>query len=1175
MTAGRPGDAPDFPGERPATTTGIDILGDNAASAAARSTSPPDMPKPVAARPRSLLVGLVRFVPALACFAAASLFIHPLTLVLLLAGNALALTAVCAGIGYDMDGRLARSIARRGLSAFVMFALYGVFVGVLLAAPAWWLASGPALPAALAMSAAALVALLALWRLWPAFALPFVWDDAYPRDEGGSWLLASMRRSFAFARHLTGEHDLFFSHGLPAGLAVLVLTLAALAWSAFAAMLPLELRVLLLAAHALVVAPIACLVLATRCVNALLTTASAERRQARTAATEHTADVAAPVRLPPGIGALELGTTLLAAARSGQVDLALAALERGADPNTLPMPGERDQRSALVHAVTLPDLRLLRGLIAKGVDVNDARGGLVALIAATRDSYQGRPDAVMTLLANGADTRVADADGNTALHHAALCGEPIVAALLLDAAAVVDVPNREGLTPLGVACANGNWAIAGFLLERGARPQGERMQPAIHLAATIADDDPAGVKLLLRRKADVDALAALGRTPLMAAALAGHARVAEALIAGGAAVDLSDHHGTTALMEAARSGCVDVIHALGKRKVDPDRVDAHGRSALVIACMSRLGNEDTVRALLALGADRSLAGGDGKRALDHAAASGRWPIVALLDAAYPLPSNLSPVHAVGDAASAAHLLDALRFGHWNVADDMRTAVREWPAGERAQLYLGLVDADHAAARDWLSNLGLVADARLGDGRTLSDALVDSLPAGITAFEELVRRGAPVGGAALVARVLSHAPQGGDATPFLALAAELVERGADVSGTLPGEAAALHLACALGGDALAATLLARGVDPNLRDARGRMPLHYAFKAPRAVAVARVLIRHGADPERAAASGETPLGLALARADRELVYWLNWPRWRLPRRALAATDLPLAAASGDLDALEKLLALGLPVDSCDAQGASALIRAAGSGYAALVVRLLEAGANPSHAAHSGATCLSAAVAARREAVVRTLLQHGVEADRRLPGGGTALMIAAALGLPAIVELLVEHGADANAADERGNTALQAAAQYAFASRDTATAAALLEALLVHGARATEANQAGQDALLLLLGARAEPGAECEAGHLGALAGLLVRHGAAVDAQDKRGVSPLHACAMHGLLGVARLLRAQGASIELCDGLGRTAGEVAALLGYVDVAAELGVARHAAVPSARMTLRKRVTD
>ena len=64
------------------------------------------------------------------------------------------------------------------------------------------------------------------------------------------------------------------------------------------------------------------------------------------------------------------------------------------------------------------------------------------------------------------------------------------------------------------------------------------------------------------------------------------------------------------------------------------------------------------------------------------------------------------------------------------------------------------------------------------------------------------------------------------------------------------------------------------------------------------------------------------------------------------------------------------------------------------------------------------------------------------------------------------------------------------------------------------------------------------------------------------------------MHGLLGVARLLKSHDAPIAQTDTLGRTAGEVAALLGYVDVASELGVVRNAA-PSPRLTLRKRVTD
>lgn len=1132
------------------------------------------MAKPATDRPRSLLIGVVRFIPALVVFAATLPLVHTLALVPLLIGSALMLTAICAGIGFDMESSFARSVARRGLAGLVLFSAYTGYVAILLAAPALWLMRDPSLPAALALSAAALLALLSLWRLWPAFVLPFVWDDAYPQESGGSWLFAALRRSLAFARHLTGEHELFFSHGLPAALGVLLVSVGALALAGLGGVVPSEVRLTALITYALVIVPLAHLVLATRCVNALL--ADARRQRPRAVDLPAPPMEALPPALPSGIGASELGATLLCAARSGQIDLALAALQRGADPDTLPAPTERDQRSVLIHAVILPDLRLLRGLIAKGADVNRVHGGLAPLIAATRDSYQGRPDAIMTLLANGADTRVVDADGNTALHHAALCGEPIVTALLLDAAAPVNALNNEGMTPLGVACANANWALAEFLLERGARSEVEHGQSALQLAAGVQDDDATGVKLLLRRKARVDAFGPLDRTALLSAALAGHTRIAEALIAGGANVDLADQHGTTALMEAARSGSVAIIHALGKRKVDPDRADATGRTALIIACTSRLSSEETVRALLALGADRSKVAGDGKRALDHAAASGRWHIVALLDPGFPLPSSLAPTAPLAEAASAAHLIDALRFGHWNVADEMRASLANWPPAEFASLYLGLVDAEHVRARDWVCNAGLPLEVRCADGRTLLDTLIDGLPASIAATRQLLDRGVAVGGASLVARVLEPAPVGGDNQDLCALAAELLARGADPFGRVAGDTGAVHLAAALGAPALLERLLDAGDDANARDSRGRMPLHFALKATGAntVAILRALIRHGADPERASASGETALGLALARAERDLVYWLNWPRWRLPRRALVSSDLPHAAANGDVDAVDKLLALGIPINAIDSQGATALIRAAGSGYAGLVVRLLEAGADATHAAHSGATCLSAAVAARREAVVTTLLQHDVAADQRLPGGGTPLMIAAALGLPRLAEPLLERGADANAADERGNTPLLTAAQFAFDNRDTAVCSELLELLLRAGARLDARNQSGQTALLLLLGARAEPGARCDAQHLGQLVRVLIDKGAAVDSQDQRGVTPLHACAMHGLLGVARALKAHGAPIDQVDGLGRSPGQIAALLGYVDVANELGVVR-SQVPGPRQTLRKRVID
>lgn len=1132
------------------------------------------MPNPAARpRPRSLLVALARFVPALPCFAAAVVVTQPAVLALLLAGDALMLAAICAGIGFADAGTFARYVSRRGVAGLILLGSYLLVAALLLAGPAWWLSREPSLPGALALSAALLVAVFSLWRLWPVFALPFI--DEHAGAEGapapGAW--AILRSSLAAALRLTGEQELFFSHGLPAALAALAICIGALLLAIPGAGLGIELRISAIVAYALVVVPLACLTLASRSANAMLAEAR-EQRSARRRATEEAGEGTAAPLLPDDIGVFDASAKLLAAARSGQVDLALAALERGANPDTVPLAADRDQRSVLVHAVILPDLRLLRALIERGVDVNRGHGGMAPLIAATRDSYQGRPDAIMTLLANGADPSVTDADANTVLHHAALCGEPIVAALLLDAGVGIEAVNREGLTALGIACANGNWTLATFLLDRGASTEVEGAQPALLLAATVAEDDPTGVRLLLKRKARVDARGLLDRSALMAAALAGHAKIADTLLAAGAQAELLDRNGTTALMEAARSGSVATIHALGKHKVDPDRVDSLGRTALIIACGARAASEETVAALLALGADRGIAAADGRRAVDHAAAAGRWPIVALLDPAFVLPSNLAAEPVAADEASTSHLLDALRFGHWNVAAEMREAALASPPTQWAQLYMALPEPEHTRARDWICNLGLGADARLDNGNLLTDALLAGLPATCQALSELVGRGFAVGGAALLARILSAAPASGSHAGIRALARELLERGADGWGCVAGEVAAVHLASALGDAGLVGELLARGGDPNARDARGRMPLHYALKASsaKAIAVSRVLIRHGADPERASSSGETALGLALSRADRDLVYWLNWPRWRLPGRPLQGADLPVAAAAGDIDAVDKLLDLGFAVGSVDAQGATALIRAAGSGYAALVVRLLDVGADPMQASYSGATCLSAAVAARREAVVRTLLQHGVDADQRLPGGGTPLMIAAALGLPRLAEPLLERGADPNAADDRGNTALQAAAQFAFDTRDTAVASELLELLLNHGASKDARNQNGQDALLLLLGARADPGTACDAQHLGHLAALLVGKGASVATQDQRGVTALHACAMHGLLGVARLLKSRDAPVDLRDNLGRSAGEIAALLGYVDVAAELGVVR-SPVPGARQTLRKRV--
>ncbi|HEX7111411.1 MAG TPA: ankyrin repeat domain-containing protein, partial [Mizugakiibacter sp.] len=987
-----------------------------------------------------------------------------------------------------------------------------------------------------------------------------------------SWIFTAIARSVAFARHLAADQEhRFFTHFLPTAITLLVLAFGALALTGLYGVLPQELRTAALLLYGFVLLPLGNLVIANRTLRALL----CDRRRARhgggnakaNAGTRSPAPPAPPVRLSAAEtmpGARE--AALLEAARNGQAERALALLEAGADANAEPEPGARDRRPLLVLAALLPDTRLLRALIARGADVNRARDGLTALLAATRDSYHGRAEAVMTLLANGADPAAADVEGNTALHGAALGADAGVAAMLLDAEAPLDVLNRAGLSPLAVACRAANWPLARFLLERGAKPEPARGEPALLAAAAIADDDATGLRLLLKHKARVDAANALGRTALMHAALEGHLECVRVLLAAGADPARADQHGTTALMEAARAGAAGVIATLAEAKASPEPRDAHGRDALALACQSPRADAATIKALLALGAAPKRAGADGRSALDHAAAAGRWDLVALLDPDTPLPATLAASAAPEPGADTpAHLLDALRFGHWAIVSGFAARVREWSEAERAALYLELATPEHAEARRWLFAHGLAAEARLADGTRLFDALLARLPASAEGAIDLLGAGATPAGAGLLARALAAldgAPEG------VAVVQALAERDADLFGADGAGRTPLHLAVAGGLDALVRLLLARGADPNARDRAGRTPLHAALARTDALPLVRALIAAGADPEAAAATGETVLGLALARGDVALERWLRWPLWTLPGRALRAEDLPAAAACGDAEAVDKLLELGFAVDTRDAKGASALIRACGGGHAEAVRRLLDAGADPTLAAQTGATALSACAGARQAALAKTLLARGAPADQRLPGEVTALMIASALGYPDVVETLLDGGADVRAVDARGRTALHAAAQFCFDSRDSLRCRRLLDALLARGAEVDRADAEGLTPLLLLLGAHAKYDVPCDPTHLGALVPVLLDAGARLDHADGRGVSPLHACAIHALLAPARLLLARGADRGAVDGLGRTAADVARLLGYADLAVELG---ERSVPSARQTLRQ----
>ena len=170
----------------------------------------------------------------------------------------------------------------------------------------------------------------------------------------------------------------------------------------------------------------------------------------------------------------------------------------------------------------------------------------------------------------------------TALHWATYQDDLEIAELLVRAGANVKAANRYGVTPLSLACTNGNGAMVELLLEgrRGPERAPSRRRNAV-------DDGRADRRARLREGAAVARGASVdskddrrGQTALMWAAAEGHADVVQALIDAGADFRTRVPSGFTPLLFAVREGRIDVVRVLLKAGADVNEtIPADGTQA--------------------------------------------------------------------------------------------------------------------------------------------------------------------------------------------------------------------------------------------------------------------------------------------------------------------------------------------------------------------------------------------------------------------------------------------------------------------------------------------------------------------------------------------------------------------------------------------------------------------
>ncbi|XP_018054387.1 PREDICTED: protein fem-1 homolog CG6966 isoform X1 [Atta colombica] len=147
----------------------------------------------------------------------------------------------------------------------------------------------------------------------------------------------------------------------------------------------------------------------------------------------------------------------------------------------------------------------------------------------------------------------------------------------------------HGATPLVMACRNGHYDVAEYLIEKcGAdveQPgsvvfEGETIEGAPPLWCAAAAGHLSLVKLLVRRGAKVNSITKTNSTPLRAACFDGHYDIVKFLVQHGADIEMANRHGHTCLMIACYRGHVKIAKFLLALKADANRKSVKGNTAL-------------------------------------------------------------------------------------------------------------------------------------------------------------------------------------------------------------------------------------------------------------------------------------------------------------------------------------------------------------------------------------------------------------------------------------------------------------------------------------------------------------------------------------------------------------------------------------------------------------------
>lgn len=210
-----------------------------------------------------------------------------------------------------------------------------------------------------------------------------------------------------------------------------------------------------------------------------------------------------------------------------------------------------------------------------------------ALYAACSYSHHNLID---VLLLQGADPNIPDHVGNSCAHTAAMQNDGFTLVKILKHGGFIDTPNYEGVTPLYLACENGNNEAIDVLISNGANvnSQTNELISCLHVSAQYGFT--VVLRKLLANGANVNVQMNGGPTPLFIAVQNGNLDCCMALLQAKADANIKTDNKQTPVMIAGYNGHTDISKLLMDHK-----------AVINDDCMS--GQEDFEDLLLENGAD--------------------------------------------------------------------------------------------------------------------------------------------------------------------------------------------------------------------------------------------------------------------------------------------------------------------------------------------------------------------------------------------------------------------------------------------------------------------------------------------------------------------------------------------------------------------------------------------